>query len=113
MEEKEILEKVEMTSDEFIKKTKEMLQNILADYTSRWKRKYDEDDESEENCCSRCGGCLYIEQGGDIVDCYVCNGTGINTDTIFDAEGFCEFIEHEVIFGNEPFLELIEAQIIK
>jgi len=102
-----------MTKDEFIQKTRSMLQLIIDGYSSNWKDKYNEDDEeSEENTCSRCGGFTQIEQGGETVDCTSCGGTGINGERVFDKETFVEFIEHDVIFGEQPFLDLLHCEIV-
>jgi len=101
-----------ITKDQFIEKTKAMLRVIMDGYTSHWSNKFNENDESEENVCLRCNGFTQIEQGGDSVDCYLCNGTGVNSERVFDHDGFLEFMEHTVMFGNEPFLELMECEII-
>ena len=100
-----------MTKDEFIQKTRSMLQAIMDGYSSSWKDKYNE--ESEENTCSRCNGFLYICEGGvGDVDCPSCNGTGLNNERVFDTENFVEFIEHGVIFGEQPFLDLLHCEIV-
>jgi DnaJ-class molecular chaperone len=103
-----------MTKDEFIQKTRSMLQAIMDGYSSNWKDKYnEEDEESEENTCSRCNGFLYICEGGvGDVDCPSCNGTGLNNERVFDTENFVEFIEHGVIFGEQPFLDLLHCEIV-
>jgi DnaJ-class molecular chaperone len=103
-----------MTKDEFIQKTRSMLQAIMDGYSSNWKDKYNEDDEeSEENTCSRCNGFLYICEGGvGDVDCPSCKGTGLNNERVFDTENFVEFIEHGVIFGEQPFLDLLHCEIV-
>ena len=103
-----------MTKDEFIQKTRSMLQAIMDGYCSNWKDKYsEEDEESEENTCTRCNGFLYIEQGGvGDVDCPSCNGTGLKSERVFDTENFVEFIEHGVIFGEQPFLDLLHCEIV-
>lgn len=101
-----------MTKDEFIQKTRLMLQAIMDGYSSNWKGKFDEDDESEENTCTRCGGFTQIEQGGNTVDCTSCGGTGMNYERVFDTENFVEFIEHGVIFGEQPFLDLLHCEIV-
>lgn len=68
-------------------------------------KKYDECwedqpvDESEENTCDRCGGFLYIEQGGDTVDCPCCKGTGQNLpERIFNQQKFGEWVEENPFF---------------
>jgi len=101
-----------MTKDEFIQKTKAMLSAIMDRYTMCWSNRFEEDDESEENSCPRCGGFTQIEQGGYIVDCYSCKGTGLSNERVFDKDGFVEFMEHTVMFGTEPFLELMECEIL-
>jgi len=73
----------------------------------------EEDEESEENTCSRSNGFLYICEGGvGDVDCPSCNGTGLNNERVFDTENFVEFIEHGVIFGEQPFLDLLHCEIV-
>lgn len=101
-----------ITKDEFIQKTKALLSVIMDGYKSHWSVKFNEDDDSEDNVCSRCNGFTQIEQGGDTVDCYMCNGTGASMEKVFDHDGFLEFMEHTIIFGSEPFLELMECEII-
>ena len=110
----ESLELPKMTKDEFIQKTRSMLQVIMDGYSSNWKDKYnEEDEENEENTCSRCNGFLYICEGGvGDVDCPSCKGTGFNNERIFDAENFIEFVEHDVIFGEQPFLDLLYCEIV-
>lgn len=51
------------------------------------------DEEDEKFTCTRCGGFLYIEQGGDTVDCYACNGTGVERpERVFNAQKFGEWV---------------------
>lgn len=109
---KEFSEPIKMTSKEFVLKTKTMLKNILDEWSNSHSRKFDTEDDSEENVCDRCGGYAQIEQGGDIVDCNVCDGTGQNNEVVFDTESFLEFITHTVIFGSEPFYELMECELV-
>lgn len=99
-----------MAKDEFILKTKALLSAIMEGYSAHWRDKFSEDDE--DNACERCGGGTQIEQGGDIVDCPSCKGTGVSSERVFDGDGFVEFMEHEVMFGTEPFLELMECEIL-
>lgn len=102
-----------ITKDEFIQKTRSMLQAIMEEYSRSWKNKYNEvDDETGENTCSRCGGFTQIEQGGETIDCTSCNGTGINYERVFDSETFLDFMEHNVIFGEQPFLDLLHCDIV-
>lgn len=102
-----------MTKDEFIQKTKAMLSAIIDGYSGHWSNRFEEDDESEENSCPRCGGFTQIERGGYVVDCTSCKGTGLSNERVFDKDGFVEFMEHTVMFGTEPFLELMECEIIE
>lgn len=102
-----------MTKDEFIQKAKAILSTIMDGYTMHWSNRFSEDDESDENQCHRCGGWMQIEQGGNIVDCYSCKGTGLSNERVFDTDGFVEFMEHTVMFGTEPFLELMECEILE
>ena len=104
---------LKMTKDEFIKKTRSLLQLILDEYGRNWEDRFTEDDEeTEESTCPRCNGFLYIEQGGEgDVNCPSCNGTGVSSERVFDKETFLEFIEHDVMFGEQPFLNLLHCEI--
>lgn len=54
----------------------------------------------DEPNCQRCGGMLYIEQGGEIVDCSSCNGEGVQRPPKnFNAEKWAELQDCEII-GN-------------
>jgi len=69
-------------------------------------KKYDEcwedqpfDENDEKFTCTRCGGMLYIEQGGEVVDCTSCGGTGVQKpERIFNAQKFGEWIETNPFF---------------
>lgn len=101
-----------MTNAEFVEKTKTMLRHIIEGYSAHWRNKFSEEDDPN-NVCQRCGGGTQIVQGGDVVDCTSCNGTGLSSERIFDVEGFADFMEHEVFFGDQPFVELMECKIIE
>jgi hypothetical protein len=61
-----------------------------------------------DSTCTTCNGFLYVCRGGvPDVDCPSCGGTGMEREAGLDCEGFAEFIEHGIIFGNTPFLEII------
>lgn len=99
------------SSDEFVSKTKDMLRFIENGYSSFWKIPEYSEDALE---CTTCGGFLYVCQGGVAdLDCPSCDGTGKDLEKVFDAEGFSEFIEHSVMYGNQPFNELIHCIINK
>lgn len=104
---------VTMTKNEFIQKTKSMLSDILNEYSECCGNKPTYDDDSEESVCQRCGGGTQIIQGGEIVDCTSCNGTGISKDRVFKTERFVEFIEHTVMFGPQPFLDLLHCDVVQ
>lgn len=95
-----------MSKDEFIAKAKALLMKIDEVYTRSFH------DKPEEESCERCGGMLYIEQGGEVVDCTSCKGTGNAQYRVFDREEFSDAIEHEIMFGEQPFFELIGCEII-
>lgn len=99
-------QEIRMTKDEFITKTKEMLNLIYNEYVDSYR------DVEEDESCKRCGGFCYIEEGGETVECYSCNGEGVEIGRVFDKDSFVEFMEHEVMFGGQPFLELLECKII-
>ena len=100
-----------MTADEFILKTKKLLQLILDEYSRSWKL-IESEDEDGERLCKRCSGFTYIEQGGYAdVECPSCNGTGNDCTQVFDSEEFIETLEQNIMFGKEPFLELLHCKI--
>lgn len=75
---------------------REALEKIKKEYKECWKHEPRLPDEEIESC-ERCGGMTQIEQGGDIVDCYVCAGTGEKkAEKYFDAEQFVDFIESQI-----------------
>jgi hypothetical protein len=100
------LQDIQMTKDEFITKTKQMLALILEEYSNSFA------DVEENESCTRCGGFCYIEEGGETIECYSCNSEGVEIGRVFDKDSFVEFMEHEVMFGGQPFLELLECKII-
>lgn len=104
-------EPVKMTKDEFIQKTKQMLRKMMDKFSES--HHTDNSSLDEDSCCDRCHGFTQIEQGGNIVDCYECNGTGeAKGEVIFDSDLFGESIAHDFMFGNEPFYELMECEIL-
>jgi len=109
----EVEQEIEITKEDFMQKAKEMLNAVYNAYCSAIKKKFEDEDDSENNCCDRCGGMLCIEDGGDVIDCPSCNGTGQNNTMVFDKEQFIEDIEHGIIFGNTPFLSLLNCKIIE
>lgn len=92
---------------EYIEKSKKLLEAMLTIYQNSFK-----DHSDDDRTCQRCNGFLYIEQGGyGDVDCPSCNGTGKNMERVFDIEAFSDAIEHQIIFGNHPFFELMNYNI--
>lgn len=100
---------IEFTKDEFIAKAKALLLKIQKGHIECYVPVKDENGKNED--CSRCGGMLYIEEGGNVVDCRSCNGTGEEMVNALDETAFCEFIEHEIIWSDEPFFDLINCTI--
>ena len=98
---------IKMNKEEFVLKTRLMLKFIIDGYSKCHKPVIN--DENKD--CTRCHGNLYIEQGGNIVDCTSCKGTGVEFESELDETEFCDFMEHIVIFGEQPFFELLECQI--
>ncbi len=99
----------ELTQEDFILKAKDVLMKIDSSYASCW---YDNPVSDEDlPSCNRCGGFLYIEQGGETVDCTVCNGTGVDKgDKLFDSNKFSELMEN-IMFNYSDFYELLSCKI--
>ena len=56
-----------------VHKTMLEIKGMIKDYAEAYHQaKLKEEDET----CERCHGYTQIEAGGNIVDCYMCNGTG-------------------------------------
>ena len=104
-----LLDGIRMSKDTFIKHSKELLEAIDDTYTECWEDKIT--DDSEDNICTNCNGGLYVVEGGDVIDCRSCNGTGQNYERVFNSEKFLDFIEHSVMFGGMPFYELKDCDI--
>jgi len=90
-------EQSKLTDAEFITKAKALLKSIHAAYAESWES-VELDMEDEANSCERCGGMLYVEEGGDTVDCRVCKGTGMRVGRVLNASAFIDFLESELIF---------------
>lgn len=95
-----------MTKDDFIAKTRELLKSILEKYSECHV-------PDGEGSCYQCNGNAYIERGGEIIDCSTCKGTGEGGDVVFNYEKFLYFVEHEIMFGSSPFLDLINVDVIE
>ena len=92
------------TNEDYILKAKKFLSEMVNKYTDCWK------DDPTEDECGRCGGMLYIEQGGvSDVDCPSCNGTGRNNERVFDTDEFMEYFEHT---GLNEVIDLAECEIL-
>lgn len=97
---------------EFNQKTKALLKDIYDLWCNCWVKPSDSDIEESEDC-GTCNGMLMICQGGVAdIDCPHCDGTGKRIEPIFDSAGFNENMI-DFIFGQSPFLELMECDIAK
>lgn len=104
---------LKITKNDFIEETRLILQTIFDGYKNNLEFKFNEDDESEENNCFTCNGYGYIcENGVSDIDCPSCKGTGASNERILNKEKFIEFIENDIIFGDNIFLELLDCEII-
>lgn len=102
----------ELTKDDFIKKTKELLTKIDKIYGNCWEQQEIDEDSEEYPSCTRCGGFTQIEQGGESVDCNYCRGTGIEPlEMFFNYENFSEEIKDNIIEGDTNFYELLGCKI--
>jgi hypothetical protein len=100
---------IEFTKDEFIAKAKALLQKIEKGHTDCYVPVKGKDGENED--CRSCNGMLAKIEGGNVVDCRSCDGTGENRNHALDETAFCEFIEHEIVWSDEPFFDLINCNI--
>jgi hypothetical protein len=102
------IDEMELSKDEFIQKTRLMLQDILDKHKNSFKDVFDENKKT----CQHCGGFGIIEEGGNgNITCRSCKGSGIGNGKVFDIEGFMDYIEFDVMFGKSPFLELLFCKI--
>ena len=104
------LEPPKLTKDEFIDKTRDLINLILDKYNENWKNKEDNDNTEP---CGACNGTAYREQGGDVVECPSCDGNGVIYEKTFDSESFSRSLEDDIMLGeDEKFFELLECKII-
>lgn len=61
---------VVMSKDDFVKKTKELLEGIHQDYSNAWqKRVLGDGEHPEERICEKCTGCGIFILGDEQVEC--------------------------------------------
>ena len=67
--------------------------------------------EGEEQECSRCHVFLYIEQGGDTVDCHICKGDGVQKpERVLNHEKFSEKVEDIMFHSDETFFAVLDTE---
>jgi hypothetical protein len=101
------LEPIKLSKDEFIIKTKKLIEDIMQEYGQCFES-YNPEIQDPPNC-NRCHGWTQIEQGGETVDCYVCNGEGIIKYAELNKERFVQFLEESILFND--FNELLSCEI--
>ena len=100
----------QITKEDFIKKDKHLLEKLINGHSKYFKKVFNEDEVEEQESCTACNGFIYREQGGDIVECTACDGTGLKSDTQFDSDGFAEFFQEEMLLGEDSLLDLIYCE---
>lgn len=92
----------------------EKIKVLLKRFLDAWQASHEEEAIAEEDRedCRRCGGFLYIEQGGDTVDCTVCKGSGFQpTESKLNLEMFAEKAE-DIMFNTDGlFFELLGEEV--
>ncbi len=105
-------ERIKMSSAEFVDKTQTMLNEILTEYGKSWYNRELEDSETEIAPCGKCKGNGCFNLGEKEINCVVDRENGSCYERCFDAQNFIEFMENEILFGDKPFLELSQCEVI-
>ncbi len=101
-----------MTSEDFISKTKKLLSEIETAYGHSWQNRTITDKELDVAPCEECKGSSCFKWHDKEVNCFQDPEQGQCYERFFDADGFAEFMEEEIIFGNKPFYELLSCDIV-
>lgn len=85
----EIQEPINMGKDEFVAKTKKLLNYIADQYSKGWKSKrLTEEEYPEESICDKCTGCGTFKFNGKDDECVADREEGECYVRYFDAEEF-------------------------
>jgi len=85
----EIQEPINMTKDEFVAKTKKLLNYISEQYSKGWQsRALKEEEYPEESICDKCKGCGTFKLNGEDAECVIDHEQGECYVRYFDAEEF-------------------------
>lgn len=103
----------EMTSEEFIKKAKQLLSSLSSEYNSAWFSRRVTDEERDIAPCDGCKGNGCFKKGDTEINCVVDNEEGECFVRLFDSEQFLDAVENDIIYGHTPFFDLIECTIKK
>lgn len=93
----EIQEPINMGKDEFVEKTKKLLNCIADQYSKSWKSKrLTEEEYPEEIICDKCTGCGTFKFNEEYDECVVDREEGECYVRYFDAEEFGLEIEEKM-----------------
>jgi len=85
----EIQEPINMAKDEFVAKTKKLINYISDQYNKGWQsRALKEEEYPEESICDKCEGCGTFKYKGEDADCVADREEGECYIRYFDAEEF-------------------------
>jgi hypothetical protein len=101
-----------MTAEDFITKTKKVLNEISREYSQSWYSRRIEDAEAEIAPCENCKGTGCFKMGEKEIECAMDREQGECYERCFDGKSFLEFMEQEIMFENHPFFDLISCEIV-
>lgn len=108
-----VIERPKMSSDDFVKNTKLILNKIFQMYSECWYNRVITDEETNLAPCDNCTGCNNFKNiDGTEINCAIDYENGYCTERAFDSELFVENIE-EIFYDNKSslFFDLIECEI--
>ena len=106
----ELQEPINMPKDEFVEKTKKLLNYISDQYSKGWKSKrLTEEEYPEESICDVCPGCGIFKMNGEEAECVADRIEGECYVRYFDAEEFGLEIEEKL----DDMYKLLEVDNIE
>ena len=101
-----------MTAEDFITQTKKVLNEINRKYSQSWYNRRIEDSEVEIAPCDNCKGTGRFKISEKEIECAMDSEQAQCYERCFDGDTFLDFMIQEIIFGNHPFFDLIDCEIV-
>ena len=101
---------IKMTPDEFVKKTKVILQQFDKEYATSWYNRKLYDAEYDLAPCEKCKGCGSFKNGDKEIECVQDREQGECHQRLFDHELFTSSIE-QIMFGETDFYTLLQSRV--